>query len=285
MMMKKKVTAQSCLKGALWYLVVGALSILFVLPFIWMVSTAFKTGPQCVDYPPTFIPRPFTLRSFTEVFSISPMLTYIKNSVVIVGLNILGTLVSCSLVAYGFSRFHCREKNIWFTILLSTMMIPGFTLLIPQFFMYTKLGWVNTILPLVVPTFLATNAFSVFILRQFFMSFPGELDEAARLDGCSYLGVFVRILLPNSKTVMFVVALFCFVGTWNDFFGPLIYLNDMEKYTLAVGLVMLKASQGSTLDMGPMMAGALLAVIPTFLLYLTCQRYFVQGVVTSGLKG
>lgn len=166
--MKKKVTVLNCMKSAIWYLVVGMLSILFVLPFIWMVSTAFKTGPQCVDYPPTFIPRPFTLRSFTEVFSISPMLTYIKNSVVIVSLNILGTLVSCSLVAYGFSRFQCREKNIWFTILLSTMMIPGFTLLIPQFSMYTKLGWVNTILPLVIPTFLATNAFSVFILRQFF---------------------------------------------------------------------------------------------------------------------
>ena len=164
-------------------------------------------------------------------------------------------------------------------------MIPSFTLIIPQFSLYTKLGWVNTILPLVIPTFLATNAFSVFILRQFFMSFPIELDEAARLDGCSYLGVFVRILLPNSKTVMFVVALFCFVGAWNDFFGPLIYLNDMEKYTLAVGLVMLKASQGSTLDMGPMMAGSLLAVVPTFILYLTCQKYFVQGVVTSGLKG
>lgn len=283
--MKKKASVRNTMKSLLWYLVVGALSILFVLPFIWMVSTAFKTGPQCVDYPPTFIPRPFTLRAFTEVFSISPILTYIKNSVVIVGINILGTLVSCSLVAYGFARFHCREKDIWFTLLLSTMMIPGFTLLIPQFSMYTKLGWVNTILPLVVPTFLATNAFSVFILRQFFMSFPRELDEAARLDGCSYLGVFVKILLPNSKTVMFVVALFCFVGSWNDFFGPLIYLNDMEKYTLAVGLVMLKASQGSTLDMGPMMAGALLAVVPTFLLYLTCQRYFVQGVVTSGLKG
>ena len=117
------------------------------------------------------------------------------------------------------------------------------------------------------------------------MSFPKELDEAARLDGCSYFGVFWRILLPNSKTVMFVVALFCFVGCWNDFFGPLIYLNDMEKYTLAVGLVMLKASQGATLDMGPMMAAALIAVIPTFILYLTCQKYFVQGVVTSGLKG
>ena len=165
------------------------------------------------------------------------------------------------------------------------MMIPSFTLIIPQFSLYVKLGWVNTILPLTLPSFLATNAFSVFILRQFFMSFPRELDEAARLDGCSYFGVLTRILLPNSKTSMFVVALFCFVGTWNDFFGPLIYLNDMEKYTLAVGLVMLKASQGATLDMGPMMAAALLAVIPTFILYLTCQKYFVQGVVTSGLKG
>lgn len=283
--MKRKMSGIKIVRTTFWYIIVGALSVLFVLPFVWMVSTAFKTAPQCVDYPPTFIPRPFTLRSFTEVFSISPMFTYIKNSIIIVALNIFGTLISCSLVAYGFSRFRCREKNIWFTILLSTMMIPSFTLIIPQFSLYTKLGWVNTILPLVIPTFFATNAFSVFILRQFFMSFPVELDEAARLDGCSYLGVFLRILLPNSKTVMFVVALFCFVGAWNDFFGPLIYLNDMEKYTLAVGLVMLKASQGSTLDMGPMMAGSLLAVVPTFILYLTCQKYFVQGVVTSGLKG
>lgn len=283
--MKKKMTWIQIVRCVMWYLVTGFLSILFVLPFIWMVSTAFKTAPQCVDYPPTFIPRPFTLRAFEEMFAISPILTYIKNSVIVVALNILGTLLSCSLVAYGFARFRCREKNILFTILLSTMMIPSFTLLIPQFSLYIKLGWVNTILPLVVPSFLATNAFSIFIMRQFFMSFPMELDEAARLDGCGYLGVLTRILLPNSKTVMFVVALFCFVGSWNDFFGPMIYLNDMEKYTLAVGLVMLKASQGATLDMGPMMAGALLAVIPTFVLYLTCQKYFVQGVVTSGLKG
>lgn len=281
----KKTTTGRLIKSLCWYIIVAALSIIFVLPFIWMLSTAFKTAPQCVDYPPTFIPRPFTLRAFREVFEISPILTYIRNSVVIVLLNILGTLISCSLVAYGFARFRCREKNLWFTILLSTMMIPSFTLIIPQFSFYVKLGWVDTILPLTIPSFLATNAFSVFILRQFFMSFPRELDEAARLDGCSYMGVLTRILLPNSKTSMFVVALFCFVGTWNDFFGPLIYLNDMEKYTLAVGLVMLKASQGATLDMGPMMAGALLAVVPTFILYLTCQKYFVQGVVTSGLKG
>ena len=283
--MKKKMTTGEIVRSVCWYIIVAALSVIFVLPFIWMLSTAFKTAPQCVDYPPTFIPRPFTLRSFQEVFSISPILTYIRNSVVISLLNIVGTLVSCSLVAYGFARFRCREKNFWFTILLSTMMIPSFTLIIPQFSLYVKLGWVNTILPLTLPSFLATNAFSAFILRQFFMSFPRELDEAARLDGCSYFGVLTRILLPTSKTSMFVVALFCFVGTWNDFFGPLIYLNDMEKYTLAVGLVMLKASQGATLDMGPMMAAALLAVIPTFILYLTCQKYFVQGVVTSGLKG
>ena len=150
-----------------------------------------------------------------------------------------------------------------------------------QFGMYTKIKMGEYDLTINSSFFFGNKCFSVFILRQFFMSFPKELDEAARLDGCSYFGVFWRILLPNSKTVMFVVALFCFVGCWNDFFGPLIYLNDMEKYTLAVGLVMLKASQGATLDMGPMMAAALIAVIPTFILYLTCQKYFVQGVVTS----
>lgn len=276
----KKIT-----ENIVWYIVVGLLSIVFILPFIWMVSTAFKTAPQCIAYPPEFIPRPFSLRAFKEIFAICPLLTYITNSVIITALCILGTLLSCSMVAYGFSRFYCKEKNILFTILLATMMIPNFTLIIPQFSLYTKLGWVNTFLPLILPSFLATNAFSIFIMRQFFMSFPKELDEAARLDGCSYFGVFTKILLPNSKTVLFIVALFCFVSVWNDFFGPLIYLNDMDKYTLAVGLVMLKASQGATLDMGPMMAGALVAVIPTFILYLTCQKYFVQGIVTTGLKG
>ena len=261
-----KINKKSLVSKVVWYLVVSVLSILFVLPFIWMLSTAFKTAPQCITYPPDFIPKPVTIRAFKEVFEISPLLTYIRNSVLIVALNIVGTLCSCSLVAYGFSRFECREKNVLFTILLATMMIPSFTLIIPQFSLYTKLGWVNSFLPLVFPAFFATNAFSIFILRQFFMSFPRELDEAARLDGCSYFGVFTRILLPNSKTVMFIVALFCFVGSWNDFFGPLIYLNDMDKYTLAVGLVMLKASQGATLDMGPMMAGALVSII----LHLFC---------------
>lgn len=281
--MKKKLKQGA---GAIvWYFVVGVLSIVFVLPFIWMVSTAFKTAPQCVAYPPEFIPRPFTLRSFKEIFEISPILNYIKNSVITTFACIIGTLCSCSLVAYGFSRFRCKENGLWFTILLSTMMVPSFTLLIPQFSIFSKIGWVDTFLPLIVPSFFATSAFSIFILRQFFLSFPRELDEAARLDGCGYFGVFARILLPNSKTVMFIVALFCFVSSWNDFFGPLIYLNDMEKYTLAVGLVMLKASQGATLDTGPMMAGALISVIPTFILYLTCQKYFVQGIVTTGLKG
>lgn len=276
---------KNILSGVFWYIVILLLSVFFVLPFIWMVSTAFKTAPQCAQYPPTFIPAPFTLRAFEEVFAVSPLLTYIKNSVIIVAFNILGTLLSCSLVAFGFARFQCKEKNLWFNILLSTMMIPGFVLVIPQFSLYIQLNWVNTILPLVIPAFFATNAFAVFILRQFFMSFPRELDESARLDGCNYFGVFWRILLPNSKTVLFVVALFCFVSCWNDFFSPMIYLNDMEKYTLAVGLVMLKASQGATLDMGPMMAGALISVVPTFILYLTAQKYFVQGVVTTGLKG
>ncbi len=267
------------------YVLICILSVFFVLPFIWMLSTAFKTATQCVDYPPTFIPNPFTLRAFREVFEVSPLLTYIKNSIVLVALNITGTLISCSIVAFGFARFKCKEKNIWFSILLSTMMIPGFVLIIPQFSLYTSFGWVNTILPLTVPSFLATNAFSVFVFRQFFMSFPRELDESARLDGCSYFGVLWRILLPNSKIVMFVVALFCFVNVWNDFFGPMIYLNDMDSFTLAVGLVLLKSSQGATLDMGPMMAAALISVIPTFVLYLCAQKYFVQGIVTTGLKG
>ena len=267
------------------YILLGLVAIYFLAPFIYMLFSAFKTEGEAIAYPPKLLPAEWHFENFINAWKSQPFGTYLWNSILVTVLTTVGQVLSCSLVAYGFARFNFKGKNILFMILLSTMMIPSFTLIIPQFGMYTKLKWVNTILPLTVPSFLATNAFSVFILRQFFMSFPKELDEAARLDGCSYFGVFWRILLPNSKTVMFVVALFCFVGCWNDFFGPLIYLNDMEKYTLAVGLVMLKASQGATLDMGPMMAAALIAVIPTFILYLTCQKYFVQGVVTSGLKG
>lgn len=267
-----------------WYIVACAMAVVFVLPFFWMLSAAFKTAEQCVAYPPQWIPKPFTPRCFQEAFSTFPFLQYVLNSVFVSALSIVGTLTSCSLVAYGFSRFKVPLQGFWFTVLLSTMMIPGFVTLLPQYTLFIKLRWVNTYLPLIVPAFLATNAFSIFMMRQFFMGFPIELDEAAQIDGCSRLKTLFKILLPNSKTVLFIVTLFSFVGTWNDYFGPMIFLNDRAKYTLAVGLIMFKSSYGATLDLGPMMAVALVSVAPIILLYLFAQKYFVQGIVTTGMK-
>jgi len=269
----------------IWYIVVILLSVVFVLPFFYMLSTAFKTPAQCIAYPPEFIPNPFTLRSFETSFAQFPFFLYLGNSLFVTSLNVIGTVLSCSLVAFGFARIPGKGRNVWFTLLLSTMMIPSFVTLLPLFSLYVKMKWINTYLPLIVPSFLALNAFSIFLLRQFFMSFPKELDEAAQIDGCSYFGVFRRILMPNAKAVLFIVAIFTLVGAWNDFFGPMVFLNDNSKYTLAVGLIMFKSNYGATLDLGPMMSVSLVSILPVLVLYIVAQKYFVQGIVTTGLKG
>jgi multiple sugar transport system permease protein len=272
------------LKNLIWYTVIIALCFFFILPFLWMISTAFKTPGQVALFPPEWIPSPFTLRSFREGFIASPFLTYLTNSVIISGLNILGTLLSTTLVAYGFARLNARLRPFWFTIMLSTMMIPWIVTLLPVYVLYSELGWINTYLPLTLPAFLATNSFSIFLLRQFFMGFPKELDEAAKVDGCSVIGILYRIILPNSKAVLFIIAIFTFVAVWNDFFNPLIFLNDPNKFTIAVGLAMFNSSQGATIDKGPLMAVALVSVVPILFLYISAQKYFVQGITTTGLK-
>lgn len=281
----RRLDTKKAVKSVLWYATMSLLSIVFALPFLYILSTAFKTPEQCIVYPPQFIPRPFTLRSFQTAFTEFPFIRYVVNSLFVTSLSVLGTLLSCSLVAFGFARIKARGRNFLFTLLLSTMMIPGFVTLLPLYTIYVKLKWINTYLPLVVPSFLAMNSFSIFLLRQFFMGFPQELDEAAAIDGCSFFGVLYRILLPNSKTVMFVVAIFALVNSWNDFFGPMIYLNNNDMYTLAVGLILFKSSHGATLDLGPMMSVSLVSILPVLILYIVAQKYFVQGIVTTGLKG
>lgn len=277
--------AKRFLSSLLWYVVIILLSVIFILPFFYMLATAFKTPEQCIVYPPQFIPNPFTLRCFETSFSQFPFMRYLLNSLFVTTLNVVGTLLSCSLVAFGFARIPGKGRGFWFALLLSTMMIPSFVTLLPLFSLYVKIKWINTYLPLLVPSFLACNAFSIFLLRQFFMGFPRELDDAAQIDGCSYFGILYRILLPNAKAVMFIVAIFTLVGSWNDFFGPMVYLNDNSKYTLAVGLIMFKSNYGATLDLGPMMAVSLVSILPIMILYIFAQKYFVQGIVTTGLKG
>lgn len=275
-------------KIAIWFIICLLVGVVFMLPFIWMTATSLMGVEQIVKYPPELIPSPATLRSFIYVLKNTDFFLYFKNSSIITILNIVGTLVSTTLVAYGFAKYDAKLKGFWFTILMSTMMIPYFVTIIPLYNIYAKMKLINTIVPLVLPNMLAASGFSVFLLNQFFKTFPNEIEEAARIDGCSEMGILFKMVLPNSKAVLFVVGIFMFVWTWNDYFGPSIFLSDQKKYTLSVGLVFLSSSLNGyqdALDQGPVMAMALLTVLPIIILYVFFQRYFIQGIISSGLKG
>jgi multiple sugar transport system permease protein len=266
------------------YVVLCIAAFFFVLPFLWMISGAFKIPSQIVTYPPAFIPNPFTLLNFSTVWDSIPFLRYFWNSLFIAVVSTIGTLLSSSLVAFGFARLRARGKNIWFILLLSTLMIPYYVTIIPTFSLYQNLGWLNTYLPLTVPSFLGVGgAFYIFLLRQFFLNIPRELDEAAKLDGASFFSVYWRIMLPLSKPALVTVALFQFVASWNDFFAPLIYLSNSNMYTLPVAVRFFQGLYSANL--GPLMAMACLTIFPILILFLFAQKMFVQGVATTGIKG
>lgn len=269
-------------------LICSILGIIFILPFFWMLTTSLMSTEQIVKYPPEFIPSPFTFRSFEYIIETGNFLVYFRNSVIITLLNVLGTLISTTLVAYGFAKYDAPLKKIWFALLMSTMMIPYFVTIIPLYNIYVNFKLINTFVPLVLPNLLAGSAFSIFLLHQFFKTFPDEIENAARIDGCGEFNILFKIVVPNSRSVLFVVAIFMFVWTWSDYFGPVIFLNDQSKYTLAVGLVFLTSSISGykdAIDQGPIMAMSLLTVLPIIVVYSFFQKYFIAGITNSGLKG
>lgn len=266
-------------------LILIVLGFFFLMPFIFMLRTAFMSARQAAKVPLQWIPDPFTVENIISGIQKVPFWTFLKNSVVLTSLCIVGTVVSSSLVAFGFARLKAPGKKFFFALLLSTMMIPGTVTLIPTFAMYSKLGWIDTLLPLVLPCFFGGGAFYIFLLRQFFASIPGELAESAMIDGSGWIRIFFQIYLPNAKPALLVVTIMTFVNIWNDYFGPMIYLTNPKNYTLALGMTMFKNQYGGALNMGPMMAVAFLAVLPLLITYIVFQKYFVQGVVTSGIKG
>ncbi|HEY4386685.1 MAG TPA: carbohydrate ABC transporter permease [Ktedonobacteraceae bacterium] len=266
------------------YIVLCLAAFLFILPFLWMISGAFKVPSQIVSFPPTFIPKPFTLENFAAVWQSIPLLRYFWNSLFIAVVSTIGTVACSSLVAFGFARIRAKGKNIWFILMLSTMMVPYYVTIIPTFSLYEKLGWLNTYLPLTVPSFLGVGgAFYIFLLRQFFLSIPHELDEAATLDGANFFHIFWHIVLPLSKPALVTVALFQFVASWNDFFAPLIYLSNSSMYTLPVAVRFFQGLYST--DLGPLMAIACVTVLPIIIIFLFAQRVFVQGIATTGIKG
>lgn len=261
------------------------LGIIFLFPYIWMFLISFMEAPQIAKYPSEWIPDPWTLRSYEIGFNTTDFPSYIKNTILISLLCIVGAVLSCSLTAFGFAKFKARFKGVLFLVLMSTMMIPQTVTLIPSYAIYSKLGLVNTFVPLVLPWYFGCSAYSIFLLRQFFSSLPSELAEAAMLDGCSWLRIFYRIYLPNAKPALLVIVINTMILVWNDYLGPLIYLFDPKKFTIAIGLNIFRVQAGGVMDIGPLMAMACIAILPLLIVFIFLQRFFIEGIVTSGIKG
>jgi multiple sugar transport system permease protein/sn-glycerol 3-phosphate transport system permease protein len=266
------------------YLLLGLVSLFMLLPLGWQLATSLKTSADTVRNPPVLISNPPQWANYLELFDRFPVWLYLWNSTLVTGLVIIGTLLSSSLAAYGFARLRMPGRDLIFLLLLSTLMLPSIVLVIPQFVLFQRFQWINTYFPLVVPSFFG-SAFSIFLLRQFFITIPHDLEDAARIDGAGYLRTFAFIILPLAGPALVAVALYTFVSTWNDFLTPLIYLSDRELFTLPVALRFLQGGIRSRPEYHLLMAGATLAVLPCVLLFLFAQRWFIQGTVITGVKG
>ena len=282
--MLKSQKKNKLLSRTLTYIVLILAAVICLFPFLWMISTSFKPMSDIYKMPPTLIPEHGTIENFIEGWKGANFQMYFKNTAVITLLATVGTVFSSSIVAYGFARFQSRMSKFLFMVLLGTMMLPTQVTLIPQYLLFYKMGMVDTIWPLVIPNWLGGGAFNIFLFIQFFRTLPKELDEAAKIDGANSLQIFTRILLPAVKPVMWAVLVMSLVFNWNDFFNPLIYLNSNEKFTIAIGLQFFKGSQGNV-QVGQMMAMALFSLLPVLIVFGTCQKYFIQGIKMSGLKG
>ncbi|MCJ7738872.1 MAG: carbohydrate ABC transporter permease [Anaerolineae bacterium] len=265
------------------YLVLLSLGTAILLPFLWTLSSSLKPFGTGITFPPEFIPKRFEWQNYVKVFQTIPFFGYLRNSVVVTGLSMVGELVSCTLVAYAFARLRFPGSNVLFIVLLGTMMIPYPVTMVPTFILFNSLKWVNTYLPLVLPPFFAP-AYNVFLLRQFFVTINRELDEAAEVDGASKFRIYWQIILPLAKPALATVAIFSFMYYWNDFMGPLIYLSDSKKFTLSLGINFLRSMRGGG-DLSMQMAASIMFVSPCILLFFVAQRYIVEGIVTTGLKG
>lgn len=281
---RRSVRVGNALKRGLSYLALTVGSVVFLFPLFWQLTTSLKTTPDTMRYPPVWLPWPPQFQNYLALADRFPFLLFLRNSVFISAMVIIGTVLSNSLAAYGFARLRMPGRDAIFVVLLSTLMLPGIVTLIPQFLVYHRLHWVNTYYPLIVPAFFG-SALYIFMLRQFFLTIPLELEDAARIDGAAYLRTYAQIILPLAKPALFTVAILTFIGAWNDFFGPLIYLSDTEKYTVAVALRYLQGSVRTRPEHNLLMAGATVSIIPCLVVFLLAQRYFIQGVVVTGVKG
>jgi len=262
-------------------LVVGA--VLMMLPLLWMVSSSFKLQQRVFQMPPQLIPDPFRPQNYVDALTYKPFHIYFRNTIFLVVMNELAILLSSSFCAYGFARIRFPGREFWFGLVLATMMVPYVVLMVPQFVIFTRLKWIDTFLPLTVPYFFGGGAFNIFLLRQFFRTIPEELADAARIDGCNEFAIYARIIMPLAKPALTTVAIFTFMGTWNDFMGPLLYLNSPQRFTVSIGLATFRSVLNTRWDL--LMAASTATTLPILVVFFAAQRYFVQGIVLSGLKG
>ncbi|MGG6311922.1 carbohydrate ABC transporter permease [Paenibacillus macerans] len=269
---------------ALVYVVVTLLAAVILVPFFWMVSTALQADGDIFAWPPQWIPSPPQWQNFAEAWTAMPFNRYLFNTIFIVVLGIIAELASATVVAYGFARFRFPGSELIFLVLLATMMLPFHVTLIPTFLIWQKFGLVGQFDPLVLRAWTAWGPFYIFLLRQFFMTLPRELDDAAEIDGSNFFQTFFYIMLPQVKPALLAVAIFAFRGYWNDFLGPLIYLSDMKLYTLNVGMYFFMGGVNEAPQWNYLMAMSTLVALPVILLFFMAQRYFIEGITFTGIK-
>lgn len=264
------------------YLVLTVGSIAFLVPFWWMVSTSLKTPEEVYAYPIKWIPATPQWQNYTELFTDGPFVRYLLNTVLITVVGVTFSLIGSSFAAYAFARLRFPGRDVLFFIMLATIMVPAWATVIPSFVMFGLLGWLDTYLPILVPALFATP-FNTFLLRQFFLSIPRELEDAAKVDGASTLRCFLTIVLPMSRPALIIVALFAFLFYWNEFLTPLIYLSTQDKFPISLGIMNFAGEKAQ--DYAGMMAAATVAMAPCVVLFFIAQRWFVQGIVITGVKG
>lgn len=274
-------------RKTLLHLIMIGLSIIFLAPLAWMVSTSLKSDAALSAFPPRWIPHPILWRNYPDALKYLPPETHfglvnLANTLIIAGLSVIGAVLSSSLVAYGFSRLRWPGRDWLFGALLATMMLPDAVTMMPRFLIFRDLHWVDTLLPLWAPSFFA-GAFNVFLLRQFFLGIPRELEDAARIDGCGPLATWWRVMLPQVRPALAAVAIMTFLGAWKDFMGPLIYISSPEKMPLSYLLQLYNASHGG--EPALLMAATTLVALPVIVLFFFTQRYFVEGVTLTGMGG
>lgn len=272
------------IKNSILHLVLIALSFMFVFPFLWMLFTALKTPQELLAGTAVFFPSDPQWENFAAALTAIPFFLYLKNSLLIVSLVMLGTLFSATTAAYAFAKLEWKGREKWFLAMLATMMIPIQVILIPTYIMYAQIGWLGTRLPLIVPAFFGGgSAFYIFLLRQFYKGIPKELTESAIIDGANHFQIFWKIMLPLTKPAIITVMLFTFMASWNDYFGPLIFLSNPDHWTLAIGLRAFQTQYGGRFDL--MMAAAILIMTPTLIIFFFAQKSFIEGITFTGIKG